>query len=183
MNFWWKKLYPLIKRSFSINTNLDSGFYFRNKQAYYIQTKKSKRYCGNNKSCKRMSLYDIYHLVEWWSHLHCFLLLFFFAVERGGREITSWQLQTPTDSLTWHITTAKKTTPIQHRCSWAQKANVIRCESRSHANQAKVIHVEGLTLCCQKCFWYQPPRNASSPANLALSCKTNIKVGTGEDSC
>lgn len=111
----------------------------------------------------------------------CFF--FFFTVERGGREITSWQLQTPTDSLTWHITTAKKTTPIQHRCSWAQKANVIRCESRSHANQAKVIHVEGLTLCCQKCFWYQPPRNASSPANLALSCKTNIKVGTGEDSC
>lgn len=52
--------------------------------------------------------------------------------------------------------------------------------------RAKVIHVQGLTL--PEMFlsfnesWYQPPRNASSPANLALNCKTNIKTGAGEGS-
>lgn len=106
-----------------------------------------------------------------------------FTLEDGGREITSWQLQPLTDSSTWHLTTAKKTTPIS--CSRALKAKMIRCYSWSHANQAKVIHVEGLTSCKKQpemflCFdesWYQPPLKLFPSANPALSCKINIKIG------
>lgn len=109
-------------------------------------------------------------------------LLFFCMLEDEGREITSWQLQIPTDSLTWHITTAKKTTPIN--CSWAQKANIIRCDCWSHANQAKVIHVEGLMLWKKlKCFFALTRADINlcwrvfSSANLASSCKINITIG------
>lgn len=110
-------------------------------------------------------------------------LLFFCMLEDVGWEITSWQLQTPTDSLTWHITTAKKKTPIS--CSWAQKANIIRCDCWSHANQVKVIHVEGLMLWKKlpEMFlwfdksWYQPLLKVFSSANLALSWKINITIG------
>lgn len=124
-------------------------------------------------------------LITWFSDevTSSFPLAVSFTLEDGGREITSWQLQPPTDSPTWHLTTAKKTTPIS--CSWALEAKMIRCYSRSHANQAKVIDVGGLTfckkqpemfLCCDE-SWYQPLLKLFPSANPVLSCKINIQIG------
>lgn len=82
-----------------------------NERIIFKQTnKKSPRgIVAIKKSCKLMSLYEIFHLVPQWNHLLFFPWLFFFFYSGGWREITSWQLQTPTDSLTWVITTGKKT--------------------------------------------------------------------------
>lgn len=66
------------------------------------------------------------------------------VVPAGRTEITSRQLESPTDFLTWQITTARGN--VNKSRSWAQKANTIRCYFRSDANQAKVIQVETLNL-------------------------------------
>lgn len=59
---------------------------------------------------------------------------------RRDGEITSRQLESPTDFLPWQITTAWEN--VNKSRSWAQEANTIRCYFRCDANQAKVIQVE-----------------------------------------
>lgn len=135
-----------------------------------------------------MRLYEIFHLVTRWNHLHCFRLAvfcFFLTVEGGER----LHLGSCKHQLTvWHELWQQAKRPIQHRCSWAQKANMIRSESWSHANQGQSDTCGGTDTLLPEMFlsfkysWYQPLRNASSPANVALNCKTNIQIRAGEES-
>lgn len=155
---------------------------------FIFKQKKSKRYCGNNKSCKQMSLYKIYHLVEWWSHLHNFFQAVFY---RGGWRERDYILAAA--NTNWHSDMTNNnsqkdntdTTPMllssegKHDQVWVLKP----CKSgQSDTCGGTDTLLPEMFLCFNE-SWYQPARNVSSPANLALGCKTNIKVEAGEDSC
>lgn len=94
----------------------------------------------NDKALKCFSAYLAMPNIQWTSAA----LIQAYVVPAGRTEITSRQLESPTDFLTWQITTARGN--INKSRSWAQKANTIRCYFRSDANQAKVIQVETLNL-------------------------------------
>lgn len=111
--------------------------------------------------------------------------LFFYCGGWRERDIKSWQLQTPTDSQTWLNNNSHKDNTdttlmlLSPEGKYDQVWLLQPCKSgQSDTCGGADTLLPEMFLCFNE-SWYQPQQNASSPANLALSYKTNIKVGAG----